>query len=170
MQKIFSIFLFIGIFFIQMVPEAVSESDEYLELQKIYNEQRWNLEKEFKVKFTDSSDKFQKDKQAVYDKQKSDPTLTTQQINQMLQNVFTGFVERQDDIKTEYETEVNALNQMFEIKFEQFGNSMPLWVEKVMELWSNGQISDSEFVNFLSYVINNDIIKLEQWVFSKYND
>ncbi|MGY5149074.1 MAG: hypothetical protein ACW9W3_03340 [Candidatus Nitrosopumilus sp. bin_68KS] len=171
MQKIFSIFGFIIIFFIGMISYGMADSEEeYLQLKGIYNEQRWNLENEFKEKFKESSSKFQKEKQTVYDKQESDPTLTTQQINQMLQNVFSDFVERQENIKIEYESRVDALNQMFEIKFEQFGNKMSSWIENVMEMWNKGQISDLEFVNFLSFVINNDIIKLEQWIFSKYND
>ncbi len=154
-----------------MISYGMADSEEeYLQLKGIYNEQRWNLENEFKEKFKESSSKFQKEKQTVYDKQESDPTLTTQQINQMLQNVFSDFVERQENIKIEYESRVDALNQMFEIKFEQFGNKMPSWIENVMEMWNKGQISDLEFVNFLSFVINNDIIKLEQWIFSKYND
>lgn len=170
MQKIFSILLFVGIFLISGIPDGGADSEKYLQIKEIYNEQRWDLEQEFKKKFTESSEKFQNDKQTVYDKLKSDPTLTTQQTTQMLQNAFSNFVERQEYIKEEYESRVDALNQRFEIKFEQFGEKMPSWVEKIMEMWSKGQISDSEFVNFLSFVINNDIIKLEHWIFSKYND
>ena len=147
----------------------MAESEEYLQLKELYHEQRWNLEKEFEEKYQESSKKYQQEKQAVYEKIDSDHTLTSQQISQMLQKTFSDFVERQEDIKTEYESRVKALNEKFAIKFEQFGEPMPLWVERVMEFWSKGQISDSEFTNFLSFVINNDIIKLEQWIFSKYN-
>ena len=169
-QKIFFVQLVAGIFIVGVIPYAIAESEEYLQLQELYNEQRWNLEQEFKEKFTNSSEKYQKEKQEVYKRQESDSTLTTQQIEEMLQNVFSDFVNRQEDIKIEYELRVDALNQMFKIKFEQFGEPIPSWIEKVMQFWSKGQISDSEFVNFLSFVINNDIIKLEQWIFLKYNN
>ena len=153
------------------MPYVMAESNEqYLELKKIYDEQRWNLEKEFKEKFNESSDQFKEQKQAIYEKSESDSTITSKQINQMLSDVFYEFVDRQDDIKTEYSSRVDALNEMFKVKFEQLGNEIPLWVEKVMELWHKGKISDVEFVNFLSFVINNDIIKLEQWIFSDYNN
>ena len=149
----------------------MADSDEqYLELKEIYGEQRWNLEKEFKEKFNESSDHFKEQKQEIYDINESDSPLTLEQTNQMLQDIFFEFVERQEDIKTEYASRVDALNAMFKVKFEQLGNEMPLWVEKVMEFWHKGKISDVEFVNFLSFVINNDIIKLEQWIFSDYNN
>jgi len=159
------------IFFIEMISYVMADSDEqYLEIRKIYDEQRWNLEKEFKEKFNESSNQFEEQKQAIYEKSETDPSLTSEQINQMLRNVFYEFVDRQEDIKTEYALRVDALNEMFKIKFEQFGDKMPSWIEKVMELWQKGEISDVEFVDFLSFVINNDIIKLEQWIFSEYNN
>jgi hypothetical protein len=148
----------------------MSDSDEqYLQLKEIYDEQRWNLENEFKEKFQESRRYFDEQKQAIYDKNESDSPLTPEQTDQMLKDIFFEFIERQDDIKTEYTSRVDALHTMFKIKFEQLGNEMPLWVEKVMELWQKGKISDVEFVNFLSFVINNNIIKLEQWIFSEYN-
>jgi len=150
---------------------VMADSDEqYLELKKIYDEQRWNLEKEFKEKFNESSIQFKEKKQLVYEKSKSDPSLTSEQINQMLRNAFYEFVDRQDDIKKEYASRVDSLNLMFKVKFDQFNIEMPLWVENVLELWRQGKISDVEFVNFLSFVINKDIINLEQWMFSDYND
>jgi hypothetical protein len=153
------------------MPHVMADSDEqYSELKKLYGEQRWNLEKEFKEKFNESSDQFKEQKQAIHDKNESDSPLTLEQTNQMLRDVFSEFVNRQEDIKTEYALRVKALNEKFKIKFEQFGNEMPFWVEKVMEFWSKGEISDVEFVNFISFVINNDIIKLEQWIFSDYNN
>lgn len=159
-----------GIFFIGLIPYGMSDSDEqYLQLKEIYDEQRWNLENEFKEKFQESRRYFDEQKQAIYDKNESDSPLTPEQIDQMLKDIFFEFIERQDDIKTEYTSRVDALHTMFKIKFEQLGNEMPLWVEKVMELWQKGKISDVEFVNFLSFVINNNIIKLEQWIFSEYN-
>jgi hypothetical protein len=159
-----------GIFFIGLIPYGMSDSDEqYLQLKEIYDEQRWNLENEFKEKFEESRRYFDEQKQAIYDKNESDSPLTPEQIDQMLKDIFFEFIERQDDIKTEYTSRVDALHTMFKIKFEQLGNEMPLWVEKVMELWQKGKISDVEFVNFLSFVINNNIIKLEQWIFSEYN-
>jgi hypothetical protein len=154
-----------GIFFIGLIPYGMSDSDEqYLQLKEIYDEQRWNLENEFKEKFQESRRYFDEQKQAIYDKNESDSPLTPEQTDQMLKDIFFEFIERQDDIKTEYTSRVDALHTMFKIKFEQLGNEMPLWVEKVMELWQKGKISDVEFVNFLSFVI-----KLEQWIFSEYN-
>ncbi|MHA7733700.1 hypothetical protein [Nitrosopumilus sp. S6] len=170
MQNISIISALSVLFLIGMTFHVMAESDQYLQLKELYHEQRWNLEKEFKEKFQESSKKYQQEKQVVYHKIDSDHTLTSQQISQMLQNTFLDFVERQDDIKDEYTLQVDALNEKFAIKFEQFGEKMPLWVEKVRILWEQGKISDFEFANFLSFVINNDIIKLEQWIFSKYND
>jgi len=153
------------------MQHVIADSDEqYSELKKLYGEQRWNLEKEFKEKFSESSNQFKEQKQAIYDKNESNSPLTLEQTNQMLRDVFSEFVDRQEDIKTEYTLRVDALNEKFKIKFEQFGNEIPPWVEKVMELWYKGKISDVEFVDFLSFVINNNIIKLEQWIFSDYNE
>lgn len=174
MQKISQIFGLILILFVGLISYGMAYSDEpnpeYLQLKEIYDQQRWNLEEEFEKKFKESSNHFHEQKQAIDAKRESDPTLTSEQINQMLTNEFYEFVERQENIKTEYSSRVDALNSMFKIKFEQFGNEMPLWVETVMELWQKGEISNVEFVNFLSFVINNDIINLEQWIFSKYNN
>ena len=154
-----------------LMQHVIADSDEqYSELKKLYGEQRWNLEKEFKEKFNESSNQFKEQKQAIYDKNESNSPLTLEQTNQMLRDVFSEFVDRQEDIKTKYTLRVDALNEKFKIKFEQFGNEIPPWVEKVMELWYKGKISDVEFVDFLSFVINNNIIKLEQWIFSDYNE
>ncbi|BDQ31080.1 hypothetical protein [Nitrosopumilus zosterae] len=170
MQNMHMLFGLTGIFFIGLIPYGMSDSDEqYLQLKEIYDEQRWNLEKEFEEKFQESRKYFDEQKQAIHDKNESDSPLTPEQTDQMLKDIFFEFIERQEEIKIEYTSRVDALNAMFKIKFEQFGNEMPLWVEKVMELWQKGKISDVEFVNFLSFVINNDIIKLEQWIFSEYN-
>ena len=173
MEKISLIFGLILILFAGLISYEMAYSDEhnpeYLQLKEIYDQQRWDLEEEFEKKFKESSNYFHEQKQAIYAKSESNPTLTSEQINQMLKNEFYKFVERQKNIKTEYSSRVDALNSMFKVKFEQFDNEMPLWVEKVMELWQKGKISDVEFVNFLSHVINNDIIKLEQWIFSKHS-
>ena len=171
-KDLINFFLAIFMILIGFTPLSVmADSDEqYLELKKIYDEQRWNLEKEFKEKFNESSIQFKEKKQLVYEKSKSDPSLTSEQINQMLRNAFYEFVDRQDDIKKEYASRVDSLNLMFKVKFDQFNIEMPLWVENVLELWRQGKISDVEFVNFLSFVINKDIINLEQWMFSDYND
>lgn len=58
---------------------------------------------------------------------------------------------------------------MFTKKFEQFENKIPLWVKRVIELWDEGKIPDIEFVNFLSFLINNDIITVNQLDFLKYD-
>ena len=127
MQKIVWMFGLAFTFFIGMISIAIDYSDEqYLELKEIYGEHRWNLEKEFKEKFKSSSNYFKEQKQAIYEKSKSDPTSTVEQINQMLRDVFCQFVDRQEDIKTEYKSKVDALNAMFEKKFDEFDDRIPL--------------------------------------------
>lgn len=156
--------------FIGLISFVMADSDEeYLQLKRIYDEQRWNLEKEFKEKFKQSSIQFKEQKQEIYEKSESDSTLTVEQTNQMLRNAFYEFLDRQEEIKTEYTSKVDALNEMFTKKFEQFENKIPLWVKKVIELWDEGKISDIEFVNFLSFLINNDIITVNQLDFLKYD-
>ena len=163
MQKTSLMFGLIVIFFIGMISIVTADSDEqYLEIKKIYDDQRWDLEKEFKEKFKESSNFFKDQKQAIYEKSKSDPTLTAEQINQMLRDVFYEFVDRQEEIKTEYKSKVDALDAMFEKKFEEFDDGIPLWIKKVTELRNEGKISDSEYVNFLSFLLSNGIIVDEQ--------
>jgi len=153
----------ISIFFIGMISNAIADSDEqYLEIKEIYDDQRWDLEKEFKEKFKASSNYFKEQKQAIYEKSESDPTLTAEQVNQMLRDVFYEFVDRQEDIKTEYKSKVDALNAMFEKKFVEFDDGIPLWIKKVTELWNEGKISDAEYVNFWSFLLSNGIIVDEQ--------
>ena len=164
------IFLFVSSCLISFGMVYADESSEYQQLKETYNEQRFDLEEEFEDKFRESSSLFQEQKQLINEKIKSDPTLTSEKINQMFKNAFNEFEERQEDIREEYSSRVDDLNSMFKVKFEQSVGKMPEWVEKVMELWQNGRISDAEFVNFLSFVINKDIIKLDQWIFSKYNN
>lgn len=161
------------ILFVGLISYEIAYSDEqnpeYLQIKEIYDQQRWDLEEEFEKKFRESSNHFHEERQAIYAKNEADPMLTSEQIDQMLKNRFAEFAERQESIRTEYSSRVDALNSMFKVKFEQVGNEMPPWVEKVMGLWQEGEISDVEFVNFLSFAINNDIIKLEQWIFSEYS-
>ena len=169
MQNRWTVFGLVAIFLIGGISHGMADSDEqYLELKKIYDEQRWELEKEFKEKFRESSDTFQQDKQDIFDNSDSDPTLTEEQISQMLREVFSKFVDRQEDIKEEYASRVNALNEMFAKKFQEF-DTIPIWVKKVIKFWNEGRISDSEYVNYLSYLINNGIIKSEQLMFVDYD-
>ena len=141
---------------------------QYLQLKEVYDEQRWKLEKEFKEKFRESNNYFNEQKRTIYEKSASDPTLSSEQINQMLRDVFYEFVERQDDIKTEYMSRVDSLDAMFAVKFEQY-DSTPPWIKKVIELWHDGKISNKEIENCLEFLINNGIIKAEQITFTKYS-
>ena len=142
------------------------QDPEYLQLKETYDQQRWNLEEEFEEKFKESSNRFHEQKKAIHARSESDPALTAEQINRMLEDGLSEFVERQEVIRAEHSSRVDALNSMFKVKFEQLGDEMPPWVERVMGLWKKGEISDAEFANFLSFVIDKDIIKLEQWMFS----
>ena len=170
MKKSFQVFFLIIImgFYSSEFVYSAEPNQDYLQLKIIYNEQRWELEEDFEDKFRESKKIFDDQKQEILLKNETDPSLTTEQINQMLQTAFSEYTERQEDIRAEYDDRVDALNMMFKVKFEKLGSEMPLWVEFVMELWQNGNLSDSEFVNFLSFVINNNIIQLEHWIFSKY--
>lgn len=41
-------------------------------------------------------------------------------------------------------------------------NSIPNWIRNVTKLWSEGQTSDSEFLNAIQYLIDNGIIHISQ--------
>ena len=170
--KISSLVGLATIFSIGLSPFVMGEYNEnelqYLQLKEIYDEQRWKLEKEFKEKFTESSNYFNEQKQAIYEKSAADPTLSSEKINQMLRNAFYEFVERQDDIKTEYISRVDSLDAMFAVKFEQYDTTPP-WIKKVIELWHDGKISNNEIENCLAFLINKGIIKAEQISFTKYS-
>lgn len=167
MQKILLLLGLTTIILSSFLPDISAESHEYSELKKVYDDQRWNLEKEFKEKFKESSDTYQIKKQDIYEKSQSG-SITAEQTGQMLKDAFSEFVERQEGIKEEYSKRVNALNEMFAKKFAEF-ERIPIWVKKVMTLWNEGKISDAEYANFLSFLINHKIIESEDLMFADYN-
>ena len=40
--------------------------------------------------------------------------------------------------------------------------SIPSWIKTTASAWINGSVSDKEFINAIQYMIENDIIKIEQ--------
>ncbi len=40
-------------------------------------------------------------------------------------------------------------------------NRIPLWVKTTAKFWTNGEISDRDFIQGLQYLVKNDIIKIE---------
>lgn len=174
MQGIPQMFGLYAIFFIALIPYIMAESDEhYLQILELYDEQRQDLEDEFFIKFKESSSLYKEEKQAISEKSESDPALTHEQINQMLTNSFNEFVKRHEGIKKEYDSRVDALDAMFGKKIVQFDNKtiqndIPSWVNDVVTFWDEGKISDIEYVNYLSFLVDNGVIKSEQLIFFNY--
>lgn len=51
-----------------------------------------------------------------------------------------------------------------QIQFDskQLGNEIPVWIKDIGKFWCNNEINDSEFVNAIEFLIQNDIIKTNQ--------
>jgi len=43
----------------------------------------------------------------------------------------------------------------------QLANKIPLWVKTTAKFWTNGEISDRDFIQGIQYLVKNDIIKIE---------
>jgi hypothetical protein len=72
------------------------------------------------------------------------------------------FAKFQDRIKkTQWSaelTDTNAFSEEIEIQYE--GMKIPSWVKDPVKWWTEGKISDSEYVNNLSYLIKNKIMQI----------
>jgi len=72
------------------------------------------------------------------------------------------FAKFQDRIKkTQWSaelTDTNAFSEEIQIQYE--GMKIPSWVKDPVKWWTEGKISDSEYVNNLSYLIKNKIMQI----------
>jgi hypothetical protein len=55
-------------------------------------------------------------------------------------------------------TDTNAFSKEIEIQYE--GMRIPAWFKDPVKWWSEGKISDSEYVNNISYLLKNKIMQI----------
>ncbi len=55
-------------------------------------------------------------------------------------------------------TDTNAFSQEFEIQYEQM--NIPTWIKQPVRWWTEGKISDSEYINSISYLLKNKILEI----------
>ena len=72
------------------------------------------------------------------------------------------FAKHQDRIKkTQWSaelTDTNAFSEEIEIQYE--GMKIPAWVKDPVKWWTEGKISDSEYINNISYLLKNKIMQI----------
>lgn len=72
------------------------------------------------------------------------------------------FAKNQNNItrvtKTVVLTDTNAFSKNLRIEYEDM--HIPLWFRNTVKWWSQGQISDAEYVAGLSYIIKNNILRI----------
>lgn len=49
-----------------------------------------------------------------------------------------------------------------DITEKQITSSIPQWIKNVADWWSKGQVSDTEFLKAIEYLVNNNIISVQQ--------
>ena len=55
-------------------------------------------------------------------------------------------------------TDTNAFSQEFEIQYEQM--NIPTWIKQPVRWWTEGKISDSEYINSITYLLKNKILEI----------
>ena len=63
--------------------------------------------------------------------------------------------------KTEWSAELTNTNAFSDdIEIENLGIKVPSWVKEPVKWWTDGEITDSEYLNCISYLIKNQVIQI----------
>jgi hypothetical protein len=114
----------------------------------------YELEASSEVVFTYKNQ--QRDAIIAWDKTKQYQEVIDKQTGIVL------FAKHNDRIKkTQWSAELTDTNAFSkEVKIQYEGMRIPTWFKDPVKWWSEGKISDSEYVNNISYLLKNKIMQI----------